>query len=250
MGANAAAMTVSKAVADAERASVDGRRDEECTDASVVTVLVVDDHPVLREGLREVLERTGRIRVTGEADNIADAMTRIRIIRPQVVVIDLHLPDGNGTELCAHVRSTYSEIGVLVLTSSVSDQALFSSIEAGANGFMLKNSRVDRIIEAIETVARGGSWLDHAVAGRVLHKLREPTPAEDDHLRSLTSTEREVLSHLAAGRSNREIATRVCLSESAVKKHVTAMMRKIGVQSRTEAAVFALRHGLEPSDRN
>ena len=248
MSADVAVRTVSKVVDGAERASADGRRDEEPGGSGVVSVFVVDDHPVLREGLREVIERTGRIRVTGEAENIADAMTRIRIIRPEVVVLDLHLPDGNGTELCAHVRSTYPDMFVLVLTSSASDQDLFSSIEAGANGFMLKGSRVDRIVDAIETVARGGSWLDQSVAGRVLHRLREPAPTEDLHLSALTPTERDVLTHLAAGKSNREIATRVCLSESAVKKHVTAMMRKIGVQSRTEAAVFALRRGLEPSD--
>lgn len=253
MSADAATMAVGGALDGSGHApdpvpSSDGEQVTRSADP-VVSVFVVDDHAVLREGLRSVLERTGRIHVVGEAECVADAITRIRIVRPQVVVVDLQLPDGSGTELCAHVRDAHPDIGLLVLTSLLTDEALFSSIEAGADGFLLKDARIDRIVEAIETIARGGSWIDDAVAGRVLHKLREPISTKDDHLGLLSSSEREVLSHLATGRSNREIAARVCLSESAVKKHVTTMMRKIGVQSRTEAAVFALRAGIELPDQ-
>ncbi len=214
-------------------------------DHQVVSVFVVDDHPVLREGLRDVLERTGRIQVVGEAGSVEDAITRLRIVRPQVVMLDLRLTDGTGIELCTHIRSTYADMGVLVLTASSTDDMLFAAIEAGTNGFLLKSSRIDAIADAIHAIAEGGSVIDPALAGRVMRKLREPTITVDDHLQMLSPSEREVLSHLAAGRSNREIAARVCLSESAVKKHVTSLMRKIEVQSRTEAAIFALRVGLD-----
>lgn len=216
-------------------------------DHQVVSVFVVDDHPVLREGLRDVLERTGRIHVVGEAGTVEDAITRLRIVRPQVVMLDLHLTDGTGIELCTHIHSTYADMGVLVLTASSTDDTLFAAIEAGTNGFLLKSSRIDAIADAIHTIAEGGSVIDQALAGPVMRKLREPTTPADSHLQLLSPSEREVLSHIAAGRSNREIAARVCLSESAVKKHVTSLMRKVDVQSRTEAAVFALRAGIDAS---
>lgn len=211
-----------------------------------IAVFVLDDHPVLLEGLREVFERSGRIRVVGEAGNVADAMVRLRATRPQVVVVDLQLPDGSGAGVCSYVRETYPEMAVLVLTGSTSDETLFAAIEAGAHGFLLKGARIGAIIDAIETIAAGGSVLDPALTSRVMNRLREPASDQHDLVRLLTETEQTVLAHLAAGRSNREIASQVCLSESAVKKHVTSLMRKIQVQSRTEAAVFALRAGVDP----
>lgn len=212
-----------------------------------ITAFVLDDHPVMREGLREVFHRSGRVRVVGEAGSIADATARLRATTPQVAVVDLYLPDGSGAEVCAHVRETYPDMGVLVLTGSArDDNAVFAAIDAGASGVLLKGARIAAIIEAIETIARGGSVLDPSLTSVVMNRLREPAVDQHDLLRLLTDTEQTVLAHLAAGRTNRDIANQVCLSESAVKKHVTSLMRKIHVQSRTEAAVFALRAGVGP----
>ena len=208
-----------------------------------IRVFLVDDHPVVRDGVRAVLERHGGIDVVGEAGTRREAVQRIAATRPRVVVIDLKLPDGTGTEVCADIRAAFPDMGCLIFTSYADEDALFESIKAGADGFMLKNTKGTGLAEAIEKVASGESLIDASVTSRLLDHIRNPRPAVDPRLASLTALERSILCHVAEGRTNRDIAPLVHVSETTVKNYVSSILRKLNLSRRTEAAVFALRSG-------
>jgi two-component system response regulator DevR len=200
-----------------------------------IRVLVVDDHEVVRIGLRRLLEGTAGIQVVGEAGTAAEAVARAAQLAPDVVVLDVRLPDGSGVEACREIRANRPETAVLMLTSYGDDEALFQSILAGAAGYLLKQARASELIAAIRTVSEGGSLLDPAVTGRVLDRLRQP-PA--DPFRELTPQERRILELIAEGKTNREIAEIVFLSDKTVKHYVSSILAKLGVARRSEAAAL------------
>jgi len=201
-------------------------------------VFLLDDHEIVRRGVRDLLEESGRIEVVGEAGTAAEALSRIPPTRPQVAVLDVRLPDGNGVEVCREIRSRHPEIQCLMLTSFNDDEALFQAIMAGAAGFLLKQIKGPDIVDAIERVAAGQSLLDPAVTARVLERLRTP-PEEDERLASLTGQERKVLELIAEGLTNRQIGERIHLAEKTVKNYVSNLLAKLGMERRTQAAVYA-----------
>ncbi len=204
---------------------------------SPITVFLMDDHEVVRQGVRALLESTGEIDVVGEASNAAEALARIPAVLPDVAVLDVRVPDGNGIEVCRDVRSEYGT-QCLILTSYSDDEALFEAIMAGASGYVLKQVRGTELISAVKRVAAGESLLDPAITGRVLQRLREPAPV-DDRLQSLTPQERRILHFIADGMTNRQIAGEMFLAEKTIKNYVSNLLAKLGMQRRTEAAVFA-----------
>ncbi|MBL7495882.1 response regulator transcription factor [Frankia sp. CNm7] len=205
---------------------------------SGVRVFLLDDHEIVRRGIREMLEDTGEIQVVGEAATVAEALRRIPIVAPNVAVLDARLEDGSGIDVCREIRSAHPEIGCLILTSYDDDDALFSAIMAGAAGYLLKQIKGTDLIGAIHTIAAGRSLLDPAVTQRVLIRLREG-PTQDPKLATLGGREREILHLVAEGLTNRQIATRIHLSEKTVKNYVSSILVKLELTSRTQAAVFA-----------
>lgn len=212
-------------------------------DNQKISVFLVDDHLVVREGVRVVLEQSGEIEVVGEAATAKEAVQRIAATRPRVAVIDVQLPDRPGTDLCAEIRSAHPDTACLMLTSFADDEALFESISAGAAGFVLKQVRGDGLVEAVERVASGESLIDASVTARLLERIRNPQSTTDPRLASLTTLERAILRHVVDGLTNREIAPLVNVSEKTVKNYVSSILHKLGLSRRTEAAVFALRSG-------
>ncbi|WP_250282174.1 MULTISPECIES: response regulator [unclassified Frankia] len=203
-----------------------------------VRVFLLDDHEIVRRGIREVLEDTGEIRVVGEASSATEALRRIPASNPQVALLDARLEDGSGIDVCRDIRSAHPEIGCLILTSYDDDDALFASIMAGAAGYLLKQIKGTDLVGAIHTIASGRSLLDPAVTQKVLARLREG-PAEDGRLVTLSDREREILLLIAEGLTNRQIASRVHLSDKTVKNYVSAILDKLELTSRTQAAVYA-----------
>jgi two-component system response regulator DevR len=210
----------------------------------MIRVFLVDDHEVVRTGLRDLLERDGDIDVVGESGSAVEASTRIPALRPDVAVLDARLPDGNGIDVCREVRSIDPNIQALILTSFEDDEALFAAIMAGAAGYVLKQIRGTDLVDAIRRVAAGQSLLDPAVTRRVLDRIRHG-PEQPDELRTLTEQERRILALIAEGLTNREIAARMYLAEKTVKNYVSSLLAKLGLERRTQAAVLAgklLRH--------
>lgn len=205
-----------------------------------IPVFLLDDHEVVRQGVRSLLESTGEIVVVGEAGLAAEALPRIKASSPRVAILDVRLPDGNGVEVCREVRSEFPEVFCLMLTSYSDDEALFEAIMAGASGYVLKQIRGNELVQAVKRVALGESLLDPAVTGRVLRRLREPAP-EDERLARLTEQERKILDLIAEGCTNRQIGQRLHLAEKTVKNYVSNMLAKLDMERRTEAAVFATR---------
>jgi two-component system, NarL family, response regulator DevR len=205
-----------------------------------IPVFLLDDHEVVRQGVRSLLESTGEVVVVGEAGLAAEALARIRAVRPRVAILDVRLPDGNGVEVCREVRNDLPDVHCLMLTSYSDDEALFEAIMAGASGYVLKQIRGNELIQAVRRVAKGESLLDPAVTGRVLRKLREPS-VEDERLARLSDQERRILDLIAEGCTNRQIGQRLHLAEKTVKNYVSNMLTKLGMERRTEAAVFAAR---------
>ena len=213
-----------------------------------ISVFLPDDHEVVRQGVRALLESTGDIEVVGEAGLAADAFPRIKATRPQVAILDVRLPDGNGVEVCREVRSEWPDVYCLMLTSYSDDEALFEAIMAGASGYVLKQIRGNELIHAVTRVATGESLLDPAVTGRVLRRLREPSE-EDERLARLTEQERKILDLIAEGFTNRQIGDRLHLAEKTVKNYVSNLLAKLDMERRTEAAVFAARLEISKSRR-
>jgi two-component system response regulator DevR len=201
-------------------------------------VYLLDDHEVVRRGLREILTDEADIEVVGEAGRAADALGQILALRPDVAVLDARLQDGSGVEVCQRVRSADPGIACLILTSYDDEEALFTAIMAGAAGYVLKLAGSAALVEAVRRVADGQSLLDPAVTSRVLSRLRDGRP-EDARLAGLTDRERRILSLIAEGLTNRQIAGRMFLAEKTVKNLVSSMLNKLGLESRTQAAVFA-----------
>lgn len=214
-------------------------KDSETT-SKTITVFLLDDHEVVRQGVRDLLEASGEIKVIGEASTAAEALSRIPSVRPQVAVLDVRLPDGNGVEVCREILNNYPEIACLMLTSYSDDEALFEAIMAGASGYVLKQIRGNDLVAAVKQVATGASLLDPALTGRVLARLRNP-PKEDERLGRLTEQERRILSLIAEGMTNRQIANELHLAEKTIKNYVSTLLMKLGMERRTEAAVFAAR---------
>ncbi len=188
--------------------------------------------------MRELLESQGDIKVVGEAGLVAEALRRIPALRPDVAILDARLPDGSGIDVCRDIRSGTPEVPCLILTSHDDDEALFAAIMAGAAGYVLKQIRGNDLIGAVRTVASGQSMLDPAVTQRVLTRLRDGAP-EDRLLSTLSERERQILGLIAEGLTNRQIASRIHLAEKTVKNNVSSILEKLGLTSRTQAAVFA-----------
>jgi two-component system, NarL family, response regulator DevR len=211
---------------------------------SVIRVYLLDDHEVVRRGLRDMLEQEADIEVVGESGSAVDAMHRIPALRPDVAVLDGRLPDGSGVDVCREVRSVDPSIKALILTSYEDDEALFAAIMAGAAGYVLKQIRGTDLVDGIRRVAAGQSLLDPAVTARVLERIRSG-PKQPDELKDLTEQERRILLLVAEGLTNREIAGRMFLAEKTVKNYVSSILGKLGLERRTQAAVLAsklLRH--------
>ena len=204
----------------------------------VIRVFLLDDHEVVRYGLREMLEREGDIEVVGESGSAVEASHRIPALRPNVAVLDGRLPDGSGIDVCREIRSVDPTIQALILTSYEDDEALFAAIMAGASGYVLKQIRGNDLVDAIRRVAAGQSLLDPAVTARVLERIRRG-PDQPDELRNLTDQERKILLLVAEGLTNREIAGRMFLAEKTVKNYVSSLLAKLGLERRTQAAVLA-----------
>ena len=209
-------------------------------------VMLVDDHEVVRSGLKAMLETTEDLEVVAEAGTAGEAVLRARSYHPDVVVMDVRLPDRSGVEACRDIRAENPKVAVLMLTSFSDDQALFDSIMAGAAGYVLKQIRGGDLVDGIRRVASGESLLDPAVTARVLERVRNPQGAQDPKLARLTPTEARILDMIAEGLTNREIGERVHLAEKTVKNYVSTILAKLQVSRRAEAAAYvADRHARE-----
>ena len=203
-----------------------------------VTVFLLDDHEIVRRGVRELIEAEPDIEVVGEGSTTRDALARIPALRPDVAVLDARLPDGSGIDVCRDLRSQMPDLKVLILTSFDDESALFAAIMAGAAGYVLKDVQGDDLLDAIRRVAAGQSLLDPAVTARVLERVRDGEP-RDRRLAGLTPQERNVLSLIGEGLTNRQIAEQMFLSEKTVKNYVTSLLAKLGMERRTQAAILA-----------
>jgi DNA-binding NarL/FixJ family response regulator len=206
-----------------------------------ITVFLLDDHEIVRRGLRDLLEAEHDIEVIGEAATQQTAVDRVHALDPDVAVLDVRLEEGNGVEACREIRSRHPRTACLILTSFSDDEALFQAIMAGAAGYVLKQIRSADLVDAVRRVAAGQNLLDPVVTARVLERLRRG-PEQDERLARLTEQERKVLDLLAEGLTNREIGERLHLAEKTIKNYVTALLAKMGMARRTEAAVYAVRH--------
>jgi DNA-binding NarL/FixJ family response regulator len=205
-----------------------------------IGVFLLDDHEVVRKGLRALLEACEDIEVVGEADTVAEALIRIPAVEPNVAILDVRLPDGSGVEVCREVRSTAPDIACVMLTSYADDEALIASILAGAAGYVLKQVGSLDLLDTIRRAGAGESLLDPALTDRVLERLREG-PKTDPRLASLTPQERKILDLIAEGYTNRQIAENMFLAEKTVKNYVSNLLAKLGMERRTQAATFAAR---------
>lgn len=208
--------------------------------AAPIRVFLLDDHEVVRSGLKYLLEADGTIEVVGESGLAEEAKRRIPALRPDVAVLDGRLPDGSGIDVCREIRSVDPSINALILTSFDDDDALFSAIMAGAAGYVLKQVRGNDLIETVKQVAAGRSMLDPAVTAQVLERLRSG-PATNPALDRLTPHEKNILELIGEGLTNRQIAGRLSLAEKTVKNYVSSMLAKLGLESRTQAAIFVTR---------
>jgi two-component system, NarL family, response regulator DevR len=206
----------------------------------MIRVFLLDDHEVVRAGLKELLQQDGDIEVVGESGSAPEAARRIPALRPDVAVLDARLPDGNGIDVCREIRSVDPSIQGLILTSYEDDEALFAAIMAGAAGYVLKQIRGTDLVDTVRRVAAGQSMLDPAVTQRVLERIRRGVETPDE-LASLTEQERRILLHVAEGLTNREIAAKMFLAEKTVKNYVSSLLAKLGLERRTQAAVLATR---------
>lgn len=202
-----------------------------------IRVFLLDDHEIVRRGIADLLHTEPDIVVVGEAGTAAEAIRRIPASNPDVAVLDTRLPDGSGIEVCREVRSSSPHIRCLILTSYADDEALFAAVMAGADGYLLKEVSGLSLVDAIRQIAAGNSLLDPAVTGRLLQRLRDGTPT-DPRLASLNARERDVLTLISDGLTNKEIGERLFLSEKTVKNYVSGLLAKLGMQRRTQAAVY------------
>lgn len=214
---------------------------KEPTPGAPVRVFVLDDHEVVRRGVTDLITAQPDIIVVGEAGTAAEARARIPATRPDVAILDARLPDGSGIDVCRDIRSALPETRCLILTSYDDNDAIFAAVMAGASGYLLKEVRGSAIVEAIRQVAAGNSLLDPSVTERLLTRLREGDP-RDPELESLTAREHEVLNLIADGMTNRQIGERLFLAEKTVKNYVSGILAKLGMRSRTQAALYGAEH--------
>jgi DNA-binding NarL/FixJ family response regulator len=203
-------------------------------------VFLLDDHEVVRRGLRSLIESSPDVRVVGEAGTVAEALRRIPPTKPDVAVLDVRLPDGTGVEVCREVRSRYPGIACVMLTSYADDEALVASVMAGAAGYVLKQVGGVDLLDAVRRAGNGQSLLDPGLTERVLARMQEG-PVGDPRLVGLTPQERRILDLIAEGCTNRQIAESMCLAEKTVKNYVSNLLAKLGMERRTQAATFAAR---------
>jgi DNA-binding NarL/FixJ family response regulator len=203
-----------------------------------IRVFLLDDHEIVRRGVRDLLETEPDITVIGEAGTAAAALARIPALKPDVAVLDIRLPDGDGVTVCRDIRSKMPQLACLMLTSFSDDEALFDAIMAGAAGYVLKQIRGTDLIGAIRTIASGQSLLDPQAAATVMRRMRDQATATDP-LAGLTDQERRILALIGEGLTNRQIGDRLFLAEKTVKNYVSALFAKLGMQRRAQAAAYA-----------
>ncbi|MEU4092297.1 response regulator transcription factor [Streptomyces sp. NPDC026673] len=217
----------------------------EFTAQAPIRVFLVDDHEVVRRGLRDLLDAEPDIEVAGEAGTVDHALARAPALRPDVAILDVRLPDGDGIGVCRDLRSRMPRLACLMLTSFDDDDALLDAIMAGAAGYVLKQIKGSDLVSAVRTVASGQSMLDPATTARLMSNLRgpeEPPEPQVEALAGLTPREREILELIGEGLTNRQIGERLFLSEKTVKNHISRMLGKLGVERRIQAAVLATQH--------
>jgi DNA-binding NarL/FixJ family response regulator len=205
-----------------------------------IRVFLLDDHEIVRMGVRDLLEAEPGITVIGEAGTAASALARIPALKPDVAILDIRLPDGDGVSVCRDLRSKMPQLACLMLTSFSDDEALFDAIMAGASGYVLKQIRGTDLVGAVRTIASGQSLLDPEAASRVMRRMRDQATAADP-LAGLTDQERRILALIGEGLTNRQIGDRLFLAEKTVKNYVSALFAKLGMQRRAQAAAYAAR---------
>lgn len=214
-------------------------------------LLVVDDHEVVREGLVALLDRRSGFEVVAQAGSVAESIDAAARFEPDLVIMDVRLPDGSGIEACREIRAARRETRVVMLTSYPDEEAVLSAIIAGASGYLLKQIRGRDLVAALEAVGRGESLLDPAVTEKVLERVRRmATGSATDELADLTSQERKILLLVADGMTNKEIAAEVFLSDKTVKNYVSSILSKLNLQRRTQAAAFVAKRHLTPPDEH
>jgi DNA-binding NarL/FixJ family response regulator len=221
--------------------------DESKPDREQIAVFLLDDHEIVRRGVRDLLEAEPDIKVVGEAGTAESALARIPALRPDVAVLDVRLPDGDGVRVCREIRSRMPDVACLMLTSFGDDDALFDAIMAGAAGYVLKQIRGTDLVGAVRTVASGQSMLDPKAASRVMARMRDQA-SRSDPLAGLTAQERKILELIGEGLTNRQIGDRLFLAEKTVKNYVSSLFAKLGMERRTQAAAYAARIFDEPTD--
>ncbi|MER7642899.1 response regulator transcription factor [Streptomyces sp. NPDC126522] len=210
-----------------------------------ISVFLLDDHEVVRRGVHELLSVEDDIEVVGEAGTAADALVRIPATHPDVAILDVRLPDGSGVEVCREIRALDESVKCLMLTSFADDEALFDAIMAGASGYVLKAIRGNELLSAVRDVAAGKSLLDPVATARVLERLRNGGPKQDDTLDRLTDQERRILDLIGEGLTNRAIGERLHLAEKTIKNYVSSLLSKLGMERRSQAAAFVARRQAE-----
>jgi two-component system, NarL family, response regulator DevR len=211
-----------------------------------LTLLVVDDHEVVRQGLVAVLDRRPEFQVVAEAGTVAESIEMARRFQPDLVVMDVRLPDGSGIEACREIRAEFPATRVVMLTSYPDEEAVIAAIVAGASGYLLKQVRARDLVAALENVGRGESLLDPAVTEKVLERVRRiATGTYQDELSALTAQEQKILALLAEGKTNKEIAADVFLSDKTVKNYVSSILSKLNLERRAQAAAFVAKHRAE-----
>ncbi|QDP97667.1 response regulator transcription factor [Microlunatus elymi] len=207
----------------------------------IVRVFILDDHELVRRGLIDLLGTAGDLKVVGQAATAAEARNRIPAARPDVALLDARLPDGSGIDVCRDLRSAMPDLHCLILTSYDDDEALFAAVMAGASGYLLKQIGGTSLTDAIRQVARGESLLDPAVTQRLMTRLKQPQQTRDDRFEQLTERERQILELIAQGLTNRQIGQRMFLAEKTIKNYVSTLLSKLGMQRRTQIAVYGAR---------
>lgn len=212
--------------------------------SGTVRVFLLDDHEIVRRGIADLIDTEPDLEVVGEAGTAREALARIPALRPNVAILDVRLPDGDGVTVCREIRSRMPEVACLMLTSFADDEALFDSIMAGAAGYVLKQVRGQDLLTAIKTVARGESMLDSKAASQVMARLRAGAEQKDP-LAGLSEQERRILDLIGEGLTNRQIGERLFLAEKTVKNYVSSLLAKLGMERRVQAAVYStqLKHG-------
>jgi DNA-binding NarL/FixJ family response regulator len=211
---------------------------DEAGKGTTIRVFLLDDHEIVRMGVRDLLEAEPGITVIGEAGTAASALARIPALKPDVAILDIRLPDGDGVSVCRDIRSKMPQLACLMLTSFSDDEALFDAIMAGAAGYVLKQIRGTDLVGAVRTIASGQSLLDPEAASRVMRRMRDQATAADP-LAGLTDQERRILALIGEGLTNRQIGDRLFLAEKTVKNYVSALFAKLGMQRRAQAAAYA-----------